>query len=146
MHISRSLEDTKKLAEVFAKDLLSRGKREFATTVGLYGDLGSGKTTFVQSIARYFGIRDSIQSPTFVIMKSYELQVTSYKSLIHIDAYRLNSADEIRKLGFGEMAEDPGNLILIEWPERVAEAMPDDHIRLDFRFVDDTTREIDMAF
>lgn len=146
MHISRSLEDTKKLAEVFAKDLLSRGKREFATTVGLYGDLGSGKTTFTQAVAKTFGVEDAIQSPTFVIMKTYKLEHAVFDRLIHIDAYRLNSADEIRRLGFGEMTEDPGNLILIEWPERVAGAMPDDHIRLDFKFVDDSTREIIINF
>ncbi len=100
---------------------------ETATVVTLSGDLGAGKTTLTQAIARELGITENIISPTFVIMKRYELHK---KNLIHIDAYRLESADELLKLGWAELIADPKNLILIEWPEKVAEIIPKNAVRV----------------
>ncbi|MDO8564580.1 MAG: tRNA (adenosine(37)-N6)-threonylcarbamoyltransferase complex ATPase subunit type 1 TsaE [bacterium] len=115
-----------------------------ATVVGLYGDLGAGKTTFVQAAARALGISERISSPTFWIVKSYKLKVKSFQKLIHVDAYRLKNADDLRKLGFSELLTDPKNLIFIEWAERVADLLPPDHIKLQFEFVDDHTRSIEF--
>lgn len=111
-----------------------------ARVVGLSGDLGSGKTTFVQGVARALGIPDQITSPTFVIMKSYELPASSFKKMIHIDAYRLESARELEDLRFNELAHDPSNLIFIEWPERVKEILPPGKKELFFAFIDESNR------
>lgn len=115
-----------------------------ATVVGLYGDLGSGKTTFVQAAAKALGVSESVNSPTFLIFKKYQLRVTSssYQFLIHADAYRLKNGEELRKLRFDELLRDPANLIFVEWADRVADILPKDHQRLHFEFIDDTTRKI----
>ena len=140
--VSHSLTDTEKFAEKFLQTLPR--KETGATVVGLYGDLGSGKTTFVQAIGRALGIKDSIQSPTFVIIKSYKLKANSYKLLVHIDAYRLKSGEELCKLGFEELLVEPHNLILVEWADKVADILPKNHRTLNFKFVDETTREFSI--
>ena len=95
-----------------------------ATVVALSGDLGAGKTTLTQAIARELGIRENVISPTFVIMKSYATSERGFSRLVHIDAYRLGASSELEKLGWVELIADPGNLVLIEWPEKVPEAIP----------------------
>lgn len=115
-----------------------------ATVIGLYGDLGAGKTTFVQAAAKALGVTETVNSPTFLIFKKYQLPATSsnYKLLIHIDAYRLKSGEELRKLRFDELLADSSSLILIEWADRVTDILPTDHHKLRFEFIDDGTRRI----
>jgi tRNA threonylcarbamoyladenosine biosynthesis protein TsaE len=95
-----------------------------ATIVALSGDLGAGKTTFVQTIAKEFGVVDQVNSPTFVIEKIYECEEGPFQRLVHIDAYRLKDIHEMRAIGWDELIEDKDNLIFIEWPENVAGAIP----------------------
>ena len=130
----------KKAAEDFILCLKPHADR--ATVVGLYGDLGAGKTTFTQAAAKALGVTEILNSPTFLIVKSYKLKVQSLQALIHVDAYRLTSSDELKKLRFGELLSDPHNLILVEWADKVADLLPMDHVQLHFEFVDDTTRKI----
>src|SRR3989344_466635 len=98
------MEETKKIAENLAKEI--KPNKNSATVIGLYGELGSGKTTFMKFFASSLGITETIQSPTFVIMKFYKippnylLPTTKYSSLIHIDAYRLEKEEELLKLGW----------------------------------------------
>ncbi len=113
-----------------------------ATVVALSGDLGAGKTTFTQALARHFGIEEQVSSPTFVIEKIFPIERGAFKRLIHIDAYRLKSAHELEVLGWAELLHDPKNLILIEWPERVAELIPLSAHRIALTFVDERTRTI----
>ena len=127
--ISNSLEETKKISADIVQNISPNENR--AKIVGLYGELGSGKTTFMKYFAEALGVKDTIQSPTFVIEKIYELNNQKFKHLIHIDAYRLESAQELEKLGWREIISDPTNLICIEWPERVAEIMLE-HIIIKF--------------
>lgn len=103
--------------------------------VGLIGDLGTGKTTFVQKVGRALGITEPITSPTFVIQKIYELQNQPFKKLVHIDAYRLDSAEELAKLKWDELISDPGNLVMVEWADKVTEIMPEGTINLRFSYV-----------
>ena len=127
----------------FAAGFLSKLKLgSTATVVGLSGDLGSGKTTFMQGIAAALGIHNQITSPTFVIIKSYTLKSSSYKLLIHIDAYRLENGQELQTLRFQEIISQPTNLVFIEWPERVSDILPKHTQYVYFKFIDDTTREI----
>jgi len=103
-----------------------------ATIVTLSGELGAGKTTFAQGIARALGVEESVTSPTFVIENIYRLEGQNWARFIHIDAYRLVRADELLALGWREIAADPGNLIVLEWPERVGALIPEDAIKLRF--------------
>ena len=142
--ISQSLEETNKIAEVFSKKLLAL-KSSNAVIVGLFGDLGSGKTTFTQALGKILGVKEVMTSPTFVIEKRYDLDGRfGFKKLIHIDAYRLEGGREILNLNFAEDLANSDNLILIEWPERVAEAMPADALRIDFKFISEFKREIQI--
>ncbi len=107
-----------------------------ATVVALSGELGAGKTTFAQAVAEAFGVEEVVTSPTFVLEKIYALPVQEglkgqkFTRLVHIDAYRLRGVHELEHLGWRELLQDPGNLIVLEWPERVAEAVPKDVIRI----------------
>lgn len=126
----------------FAKEVLSSlDTASVATVLGLYGNLGAGKTTFTQNIASVLGISDSVLSPTFVIMKIYDLSGQKWKHLIHIDAYRIEDERELLNLGWQEMIQDPNNLILIEWPEKVSGCMPKHH-KLIFNILNEDGREI----
>lgn len=130
--------------QVFASDFALGLKplRDRATVVSLYGDLGTGKTTFVQAAAKALGVTAYISSPTFLILKSYQLSAKSYKLLHHVDAYRLKSSDDLRRLHFPDLLADSQNLIFVEWADRVADMLPPDHTKLFFEFVDDKTRKI----
>ena len=107
--------------DTFAKEILSNihMKTEGAYVVFLSGDLGSGKTTATKSIAKELGVEEDITSPTFVILKRYEVKKGGFKNLIHIDAYRLKNYEELERIKFEEYMKDAGNLVLIEWPEMV---------------------------
>lgn len=110
-----------------AQSLVARlaPKSAGATLVTLTGELGAGKTTFTQEVARALGVTEHVTSPTFVLEKIYELPSgDSFSKLVHIDAYRLNGGSELRALGFEALTADTKNLIIIEWPERVADALP----------------------
>ena len=137
--VTHSLEETQKFAKEWLNSL--EPKSDEATIVGLYGNLGSGKTTFTQAIARELGIKEAITSPTFVIEKIYEIEHKNFARLIHIDAYRLESGKELQTLDFEQLVDNPNNLILIEWPENVKEILPDNHLRIFCEFVDESSRE-----
>lgn len=122
--------------------LRSLAPSDAATLVVLSGDVGSGKTTFAKSIAKELGIDEHITSPTFVIQKNYVPVRGLFKRYIHIDAYRLNDASELEALRWQEMIGDPGNLIVLEWPERVERAIPPHANRIELRYIDETAREI----
>ena len=121
-----------------------------ATIIALSGDLGAGKTTLTQQIAKELGITSNVISPTFVIMKTYELNSgrnlppANFARLIHIDAYRLKSHTELLTLGFTELLADPQNLILIEWPEMVSEIIPENAIQIKLSHKSEEEREIEF--
>ena len=134
---------TKKEIPKIAQAILSSLKQGVsATVVALTGDLGAGKTTLTQAIARELGIKENVISPTFVIMKRYTIQDTRYKFLVHIDAYRLDSHKELERLGWSEIIANPENLVLIEWPERVSEIIPKTAHLISLSHKTDDEREI----
>lgn len=141
--MTKSLEETQKLASDWVKSLDT--SRDEALVVGLYGNLGAGKTTFTQAVARELGVADIVNSPTFVIEKIYDTEHPHFARLVHIDAYRLESAAELAVLQFEQLVANKNNLILIEWPENVKEIIPEGHTRIHFTFIDETTRQIDFV-
>ena len=94
------------------------------TVLCLEGDLGAGKTLFVQHLARAMGVTDEVTSPTFNLMNVYKGRMT----ICHFDLYRLESDLELEEIGFYEYAEDPEGLVVIEWPDKFPDALPEDHI------------------
>jgi tRNA threonylcarbamoyladenosine biosynthesis protein TsaE len=123
--------------------------REGALTLTLSGDLGAGKTTFVQALAAQLGVREVVRSPTFVIQKVYELPHDStwaarcgLTHLAHIDAYRLSAGSELKQLGFSRLVHDRSTCIVLEWPEHVSAVLPDEYVALTFTVLDEHTRQI----
>jgi tRNA threonylcarbamoyladenosine biosynthesis protein TsaE len=141
--LSKSVEETQIVAKNFI-DKISMGVYDKALVVGLYGDLGSGKTTFTQSVAKIFGIEEDITSPTFVIEKIYDIKHAKFTNLVHIDAYRLESAKELAVLDWERTVGDPKNIIFIEWPEKVLKILPENHAKIYFKFITDSEREIEF--
>lgn len=101
--------------------------------IALQGELGSGKTHFAQKFGQVLGVREQITSPTFVLMNFYNIDWCGYKKLIHIDAYRLEKESELEHLGWQEIIDNPENIVLIEWPERVERLIPKDAKRIHFK-------------
>ncbi len=96
--------------------------KEACVIIRLSGELGAGKTTFTQTLARTLGVVEDLQSPTFVIMKIYDaLFLNEPKNFLHVDAYRLKNSDELKKINFIEYATKPSTITCIEWPEIVAD-------------------------
>lgn len=142
--IISTLEELQAEAEAFVAQLVP--KAEGATLITLSGELGAGKTAFTKALAKAFGIEDHITSPTFVLEKIYLLPEKSpFKRLAHIDAYRLNSGEDLAALGFAELMADQGTLVMLEWPEQVADALPDADVRISLEALADATRKISYA-
>ncbi len=127
----------------FAGSLTPR--EEGATLVTLAGELGAGKTAFTQAVAKALGVEESVTSPTFVLEKIYGLTKSIFKRLIHIDAYRLEKGADLAALGFDELMQDAGNLILLEWPERVVDALPDPAVKISIVVNADDSRTFSYA-
>ncbi len=107
--------------ERFAQNLAStlRG----GETIGLVGDLGAGKTTFVQLLAAALGVHDAVKSPTFILMQLFETGAAAkrrgVRRLCHVDAYRFKDQSELDAIGFDEYAREPGTVAVVEWADRV---------------------------
>ena len=134
-----TLEETKKYAEELAASV-SPTRRVFA----LVGDLGAGKTTFSRFFLHAIGVMESVTSPTFVIMKHYSLPTSYYplSSAYHMDCYRLKAITELAPLGVAEILTDEKNIVLIEWADRIREALPPDAIWIDFAHMGEGDRGI----
>lgn len=144
----RTLAEFEEEAARFIGALASSGRG--ATLVTLSGELGAGKTAFVKAAARALGVEEAVTSPTFVLEKIYQLPsersaAPAFKRLIHIDAYRLSSGSELAPLGFDELMRDAGNLVLLEWPEKVADALPAPAARVSLVERPDRSRDISYA-
>ncbi|OHB00453.1 MAG: tRNA (adenosine(37)-N6)-threonylcarbamoyltransferase complex ATPase subunit type 1 TsaE, partial [Candidatus Zambryskibacteria bacterium RIFCSPHIGHO2_12_FULL_43_12b] len=94
--------------------------------------------------AKKLKITETVNSPTFVIMKKYLTHDSVFKTLIHIDAYRLDSPQELEKLGWLELLSNPKNLIVVEWAEKIVEILPDTALWICFEFVNENTRKLEL--
>lgn len=112
--------------------------------MALFGDLGSGKTTFVKALAKKLGVEKEITSPTFVIMKKYETNQGDIKELIHIDCYRLSSMEDAESIGFSEILERENAVIVLEWPERVWPLIKKRARKISFEYIDETKRKVTL--
>jgi len=143
--ISKSPKETKKLAENLAKTLI-RKRFKSATILALEGELGSGKTTFARGFSHILGIKEKILSPTFVIIHRHKITnkniKNKYKNLYHIDAYRLNSEEELKKLEIEEIFLNPQNIVLIEWADRIKKIIPKNSIWVHIDWLDKNKRKI----
>ena len=165
-YITKSAKQTQKMGEELAKEILvlrqAQAKNKSAVVFGLQGNLGGGKTTFLQGFAKGLGIKEKILSPTFVILKRFKItgygiqniesrinskvkiQNSKFTDFYHIDCYRLENAKEILGLDFKEIISDPKNIVAIEWPEKIKRVLPKDTIFIKFKFIKEKIREINF--
>lgn len=124
--ITKTASETQKYGQKLAAKIKNGG------VVCLYGDLGAGKTTLVQGIAKGLGIKRRITSPTFIIARKYN-------NFWHIDLYRLDNADG---LGLPEIFADPKNIVIIEWPEIIKNILPKHYYEIKIKTISKNKREI----
>lgn len=110
---------------IVADILATVSQKPGAVVLALSGDLGAGKTTMVQALAAELGVREVVNSPTFTIQKTYETTHERFTTLLHMDAYRLESAAELGPLRFHEQLADAQTLFCIEWAEQIKDALPE---------------------
>lgn len=125
--LTKSAKETQRLAGCIFRELAKLSGRGRAAVIGFSGELGAGKTTLIQGLARALGIKEKIQSPTFVLMKIYVLPRTGklpWKFMVHADVYRIEQKKEILALGLERILKDPANLVVIEWAERIKKYLP----------------------
>lgn len=142
-----TLKELRTVAKGFLEALAKSPRTGQAVCVGLSGDLGAGKTAFTKCVADVLGVVDTVTSPTFVLEKRYNIPKGSmagnrFTKLIHVDAYRLHKGNEMRALDWEATLADEHNLILLEWPEQVVEAIPKNMIMLTFEYVDEGVRKV----
>jgi len=135
-YIVRSVEETWRVAAEVAA-LLKPG-----TVLALRGDLGAGKTTFVQGLGFALGVKRPVTSPTFTLCTEYP---TARFLFVHMDLYRLNGPDDLLTIGFPEYLET-GAVVAVEWPERAGDLIPPDAVHVHFALTDEAeTRRIDVS-
>lgn len=132
------------VVEEIISHIFSLRQKSNATIISLSGDLGAGKTTLTQCLLKTLGVTEVVQSPTYVILKKYKTENDILKTVIHIDAYRLQSETELQKLYWEEYVSNPENLIIIEWPEIVLEIIPEHSIQIKLNHISETEREIEF--
>jgi len=130
---TQNLRETQEFARDFAKNLKA------GDVLCLYGDLGSGKTSFVQGLAKGLGITRRIISPTFIIARRYKIGDLNF---YHIDLYRTQTVQDLRSIGIDEILEDDKNIVAIEWAEKLLDLMPKKRIDLKFEYIDENTRKM----
>lgn len=143
--IAKSAERTKKIGEILAKEILKTGPAKKAVVLALAGELGSGKTNFVQGFARGLGIEEKITSPTFVLMKRFKIKDVRFKNFYHLDCYRIQKPKDILGLGLKEIINNPKNIVAMEWADKIRRALPKNAFWLKLKFVGKNTRKITIS-
>lgn len=141
--ITNSFKQTQQVGYDFAKTLKG------GEVLALYGNLGAGKTTFMQGLAKGLGIKKNIISPTFIIMRTYQTDINDKKleirNLYHVDLYRIEGEDDVKGLGLLELMNQPENIVALEWPDKIENVLPEKRINIYFEYIGDDKRGIGIA-
>lgn len=136
-YLSNSEEETQDIATIIAGRFKSG-------VITLNGELGAGKTTFTQGFAKALGIKDKITSPTFVLIRQYQIP-ESKKTLYHIDLYRLDNIIDLKSLGLNEIISNPDNIVLIEWAEKIEKSLPEKTVKISLQKITENERLITLS-
>ena len=135
--ITKSEKETFDFAKDFAKELKG------GEVIFLEGDLGAGKTVFTKGLCQGLGYEKNVSSPTFVLMRVYELEKSKkINTICHVDAYRLGSEDELLDIGINDYINNPETIVVIEWSERIKKKIAEKIIKVKISFKNETSREI----
>jgi tRNA threonylcarbamoyladenosine biosynthesis protein TsaE len=141
---TKSEKETERLGEKIAKKILKEKPGKIAKIIALEGDLGGGKTTFLKGFAKGLGIREKILSPTFILIKKFNLKhpTSNFEHFYHIDCYRIEKEKEILNLDFREIIKDPKNIVAIEWAKKTKKILPRKVLKIKFKILGKKEREI----
>ncbi|MCU0652859.1 MAG: tRNA (adenosine(37)-N6)-threonylcarbamoyltransferase complex ATPase subunit type 1 TsaE [Candidatus Pacebacteria bacterium] len=143
-YVTKNPEQTKKLGNLLARSVKRDRKSGQALVLALSGDLGAGKTNFIQGFARGLGIGETVNSPTFVIAKVYPVKKSKsgFKKFHHVDCYRLDDAADLAELDFEKVTADPDNIVAVEWPKIAGKFFGNNVLRLEFEVIGEEERRI----
>ncbi|MBI2064856.1 MAG: tRNA (adenosine(37)-N6)-threonylcarbamoyltransferase complex ATPase subunit type 1 TsaE [Candidatus Yanofskybacteria bacterium] len=159
IYVTKSPKETQELAG-FLLGKFSKIISKKALVVALEGELGAGKTTLVQGLAKALKIKAKIKSPTFTLIKNYPITnyelrirkvirnpqsaIRKFNNLYHLDCYRLRDHKDLEILCSKEILNDPRNIVLIEWSDRVKKILPKKHIKIHIDHIDKNVRKIEV--
>jgi tRNA threonylcarbamoyladenosine biosynthesis protein TsaE len=141
--LTESYLETQDVGQALAETIEPQGK---AIVFGLKGDLGAGKTTFLQGFAKGLGIKEKVISPTFVIMNRFDIKKSKFENFYHLDCYRIEDVKEMKSLGFEEIISNPKNIVCIEWPEKIKKIIPEELVAIKFKILEGDNREIMIEY
>jgi tRNA threonylcarbamoyladenosine biosynthesis protein TsaE len=133
--VTNSTKETRDLGKNFAKNF------QGGEVICLEGDLGTGKTTFSQGLLEGLGAKGPYTSPTFLVMKNYQVNKVQIRNIYHIDTYRVDM-ESILDLGWEEFTSDNNNVVIIEWPNKLKKILPSKRIEISFELIDEEKRSI----
>lgn len=137
--ITRSHKETLAYGQKFAWRLKG------GEVIGLVGELGSGKTTFTQALAKALHVKENITSPTFVILKNYPAKIDDKKiDFVHVDAYRMEKPEDIESVGLSDYLNRQDTIIVIEWADKIKKILPKGTIYINFDYIAENTRKISV--
>lgn len=131
--ITKSARATKLAAAKLAHKIIKFKPGKTASVIGLIGELGAGKTTFIQGFIKMLGVRQRVMSPTFLIFRPYPIKNRFYSGAYHADLYRIRSFTELEPLGFRKILSNPQNIVLIEWAGKIKRSLPKTTFWINFR-------------
>ncbi len=125
--------------DLLAYKIANKYREENGGTIGLIGDLGTGKTTITKKICKYLNITETVKSPTFTYVIEYE---SGDLKVCHFDVYRINNEDELYEIGFYDFLQEENSLIIVEWANNIIDEMPEDTIYIEIKYNDENSRLI----
>lgn len=137
--LTKSEKETLALGEKFGKKLKG------GEVIALQGNLGAGKTILTKGIAKGLGIKNIVNSPTFILMNIYDVKKNDIKQLVHVDCYRIKKPDEIVNIGLEEYYYGQDCVVIIEWPEKIKEILPKNLIKISIKIKDGDQREVTVT-
>ena len=140
--VSNSLQDTQEVAQSIVRS--AHPHTDTAFVLALNGELGAGKTQVAKSVAHSFGVERTIQSPTFVLMKSYPLSHPLFSVLYHFDWYRVATKREVDGLGWRTIVRNTQAFVIVEWAENCEAALPSTALYMDIEVVSANQRKITL--
>jgi len=142
--LTKNERETMKIGEMIGNFLISGKSKK--RILALEGELGGGKTTFLKGLAKGLGIKENILSPTFILIRRFNIQNSKFKNFYHIDCYRIKERKEILKLGLKKILRDSKNIVAIEWANKIKSILPKETIFLNFKILTKKERLIEISF
>jgi len=138
-YISKNIDDTYTIAKNLV-ETLSGGE-----IIALNGELGSGKTVFAKGIAKTLGVKGNVNSPTFVLMKTYNTSNKKIKKMVHVDVYRLGEKASVDTIGLDDFTNSKDTIIIIEWFDYIKNTFSNKVIKIDIKHISENTREFSIS-